>query len=57
MEPAYSLEPDIRDGQTVTLTQLQRDIDVLAEGLVDFVQDRTRALVRQVDEFLDSDRS
>ena len=57
LEPAYSLEPDISDGRSVTLTQLQRDIGVLAEGLVDFMQDRTRALMRQVDEFLESDKS
>jgi hypothetical protein len=57
MEPAYSLEPELQENSTVTLGQLQNDIAVIAEGLVDNLQGRTRGLMQQVDEFLSSDHS
>jgi hypothetical protein len=57
MEPAYSLEPDLKEGSRVTLDQLQSDIAVIAEGLVENIQDRTRVLLRQVDDFLSADHT
>jgi hypothetical protein len=57
MEPAYSLEPHLNEQSEVTLSQLQADIDVIAEELVDNIQSRTRVLLRQVDNFLASDHT
>jgi hypothetical protein len=56
-EPAYSLEPDLRGNQSIALSQLQDDVDVLAGGLVDDMKSRTRTLLRQVDEFLQTDHT
>ncbi|MBT3701624.1 MAG: hypothetical protein HOE62_08125 [Alphaproteobacteria bacterium] len=57
MEPAYSLEPDLKEDSAVTLPLLQNDIAVIAEGLVDNLQGRTRDLMQQVDEFLSADHT
>lgn len=56
VEPAYSLEPDPRGEQSISLDQLQADIAVLAAGLASDIRDRTRKLLVQVDEYLLSDR-
>jgi hypothetical protein len=57
VEPAYSLEPELKEDLAITLAKLQADIDVIAEGLVENVQARTHVLLRQVDDFLAGDNS
>ena len=52
MEPAYSLEPEVPDGSSLTLAELQSDIDVIAQDLVSYMQDKTQDLIQQVDAYL-----
>ncbi len=52
--PAYSLQPDTGADKVSPLELMQRDADIIAEGLCDGIQARARSLMQRIDRFLDN---